>query len=81
MSHHETEDFMAWVRTICLVGITSGALMLGGIWSHALCAPFPSWCGTIYVVDPAAIILEVWPKSHWPGFLLRQADELQSYTA
>ena len=31
MSHHETEDFMAWVRTICLVGITSGALMLGGI--------------------------------------------------
>ena len=25
--------------------------------------------------------LEVWPESHWPGFLLRQADELQSYTA
>ena len=27
------------------------------------------------------LALEVWPESHWPGFLLRQADELQSYTA
>ena len=26
-------------------------------------------------------ILEVWPESHWPGFALRQADVLQSYTA
>ena len=25
--------------------------------------------------------LEVWPESHWPGFTLRQADVLQSYTA
>ena len=25
--------------------------------------------------------LEVWPESHWPGFALRQADVLQSYTA
>ena len=26
-------------------------------------------------------VLEVWPESHWPGFALRQADVLQSYTA
>ena len=26
-------------------------------------------------------LLEVWPESHWPGFALRQADVLQSYTA
>ena len=25
--------------------------------------------------------LEVWPESHWPGFALRQADVIQSYTA
>ena len=25
--------------------------------------------------------LEVWPESHWPGFALRHADVLQSYTA
>ena len=25
--------------------------------------------------------LEVWPESHLPGFTLRQADVLQSYTA
>ena len=25
--------------------------------------------------------LEVWPESHWPGFALRQADVLPSYTA
>ena len=25
--------------------------------------------------------LEVWPESPWPGFALRQADVLQSYTA
>ena len=25
--------------------------------------------------------LEVWPESHRPGFALRQADVLQSYTA
>ena len=25
--------------------------------------------------------LEIWPESHWPGFALRQADVLQSYTA
>ena len=25
--------------------------------------------------------LEAWPESHWPGFVLRQADVLQSYTA
>ena len=25
--------------------------------------------------------LEVWPESHRPGFTLRQADVLQSYTA
>ena len=28
-----------------------------------------------------ARFLEVWPESHWPGFALRQADVLQSYTA
>ena len=27
------------------------------------------------------VILEVWPESHSPGFVLRQADVLQSYTA
>ena len=27
------------------------------------------------------VTLEVWPESHWPGFALRQADVLQSYTA
>ena len=27
------------------------------------------------------ITLEVWPESHWPGFALRQADAIQSYTA
>ena len=26
-------------------------------------------------------VLEVWPESHRPGFALRQADVLQSYTA
>ena len=26
-------------------------------------------------------LLEVWPESHWPGFVLRQADVCQSYTA
>ena len=25
--------------------------------------------------------LEVWPESHCPGFVLRHADVLQSYTA
>ena len=29
----------------------------------------------------AEYVLEVWPESHWPGFALRQADVLQSYTA
>ena len=29
----------------------------------------------------ALCALEVWPESHWPGFALRQADVLQSYTA
>ena len=28
-----------------------------------------------------AAYLEVWPESHWPGFALRQADAIQSYTA
>ena len=27
------------------------------------------------------VVLEVWPESHWPGFALRQADVIQSYTA
>ena len=32
--------------------------------------------------DPTSVEdLEVWPESHWPGFALRQADVLQSYTA
>ena len=31
--------------------------------------------------DDVADGLEVWPESHWPGFALRQADVLQSYTA
>ena len=26
-------------------------------------------------------VLEAWPESHRPGFALRQADVLQSYTA
>ena len=25
--------------------------------------------------------LVVWPESYWPGFALRQADAIQSYTA
>ena len=29
----------------------------------------------------ARVSLEVWPESHWPGFALRQADAIQSYTA
>ena len=29
----------------------------------------------------ARSLLEVWPESNWPGFALRQADVLQSYTA
>ncbi len=29
----------------------------------------------------AGVRLEVWPESHWPGFALRQANVLQSYTA
>ena len=29
----------------------------------------------------AGVALEVWPESHWPGFALRQADVIQSYTA
>ena len=28
-----------------------------------------------------ALILEVWPESHWPGFALRQADVFQAYPA
>ena len=27
------------------------------------------------------VALEVWPESHWPGFALRQADVIQSFTA
>ena len=30
---------------------------------------------------PWGVVLEVWPESHWPGFALRQADVIQSYTA
>ena len=30
---------------------------------------------------PVVVVLEVWPESHWPGFALRQADVIQSYTA
>ena len=26
------------------------------------------------------VVLEVWPESHWPGFVLRRADVFQSYT-
>ena len=33
------------------------------------------------VTQAVVVILEVWPESHWPGFALRQADVLQSYTA
>ena len=32
---------------------------------------------TVLCITP----LEVWPESHWPGFVLRQADVFQSYTA
>ena len=35
----------------------------------------------IPVPPHAREVLEVWPESHWPGFALRQADVLQSYTA
>ena len=58
---------MAWVRNVCLVGVTSVALMLGGICSQALCVPFPSWCGTISVVGATAIILGplVWLPLFW----------------
>ena len=32
---------------------------------------------TRYVaIDPVIRALEVWPKSHWPGFALRQTDVL-----
>ena len=45
--------------------------------------PTLSDAGLIVDVEPweAEWCLEVWPESHWPGFALRQADVLQSYTA
>ena len=33
------------------------------------------------LVFSVGLSLEVWPESHWPGFALRQADVLQSYTS
>ena len=75
MSHHGPEDFMSWVMIVRLVGITSGAQTLGGIWSHALCASFPSsWCGIIFVFGSTAIILGslVWLPLFWSLLSLRR---------
>ena len=50
----------------------------GGVGKTCLATNLASVLGSD---EPAVLLLEVWPESHWPGFALRQADVLQSYTA
>ena len=61
------------------------------LWRAAAACPTKSIGNRDQLQEPAGIFpyrmtdgvfaLEVWPESHWPGFALRQADVLQSYTA
>ena len=49
--------------------------------SQATNSALPSEDGAAKNAAATQSHLEVWPESHWPGFALRQADVLQSYTA
>ena len=51
--------------------VNKGALCIKG-WTAAATLAHP---------DRLTTPLEAWPESHRPGFALRQADVLQSYTA
>ena len=62
------------------VAIVTGSGSPKGI-GHAITMGLVSAGARVAMMDINETWLEVWPESHWPGFALRQADAVQSYTA
>ena len=70
------------IRAELLRAYVKGAMPAGQPWLSALLlwrrSVFRRWSTGNF---PRRTILEVWPESHCPGFVLHYADVLQSYTA